>query len=120
MTLFFILLSLAILGIIVSIKSSEYDFAGFMIAVLAIITLIFHIVVWSLSSYHYNKRVVQREAFTSTLEYARENNHQLELAAITQEILQWNQELESDKYDNSLFVFDCYIDDRVMNLKPIR
>ena len=79
-----------------------------------------HILYCSLASYKYHKFIIEREAFIETLEYARKNQSQFELASITREVSKWNQRLGSLKYDNTIFLLKDYIDDRVMILEPIK
>lgn len=120
MELFIVLLGLTILGIAVAISSYDYGFLGAIIVLIAGIYLIYHTLFWSLASYDYNKFVTKRKAFVETLEYARKNENQFELASITREVSEWNQQLASLKYDNNVFLLKDYIDDRVTSLEPIR
>ena len=120
MELFFILLALTILGIVVAIKSYDYGCLGTIIALIAGIYLICHTLFWSLASYDYNKFVTKRQAFVETLQYARKNESQFELASITREVSEWNQQLASSKYDNNVFLLKDYVDDRISSLEPIR
>jgi hypothetical protein len=120
MELFIILSVLFVLGIFIVKKSYNYDFLGFIICVFSGIYLLMHILLWSTSSYQFHKFVTKRKAFVETLEYARKNESQFELASITREVSKWNKELASLKYDNNVFILKDYIDDRVMSLEPIR
>jgi hypothetical protein len=120
MELFFILLGLTILGIVVTIKSYDYEFLGVIIALIAGFYLIFHTLFCSLASYNYNKFVTKRQAFVETLQYARKNESKFELASITREVSEWNQQLASSKYDNNVFLLKDYVDDRISSLEPIR
>ena len=120
MELFIILLGLTFFGILVAIKSYDYEFLGGIVALIAGIYLICHTLFWILASYEYNKFVTKRKAFVETLEYARKNESQFELASITREFSEWNQQLASLKYDNNVFLLKDYVDDRVTSLEPIR
>ena len=120
MELTIILLALTTLGILISIKCYNYDFLGVIISFITGFCFICHIFFWSLAGYEYNKFVIKRKAFVETLEYARKNESQFELASITRDILEWNNKLASLKYDNNTFLLKDYIDDRVENLEPIQ
>ena len=120
MELFLILSVLFVLGIIILKKSYDYEFSGVILSLIASIYLIYHTLLWSLASYDYNKFVTKRKAFIETLEYARKNKSQFELVSITREVSEWNQQLESSKYDNTVFLLKDYVDDRIMYLEPIR
>lgn len=120
MELFFILLGLTIFGIVVALKSYDYDLLGGILALIAGIYLILHTLIWSVAGYNYNKFVTKRKAFIETLEYARKNKSKFELASITREVSEWNQQLASLKYDNNVFLLKDYVDDRILSLEPIR
>jgi len=120
MELFFILLVLTILGIVVAMRSYDFELLGGILALCAGFYLIFHTLFWSLASYDYNKFVTKRQAFVETLQYARKNESKFELASITREVSEWNQQLASSKYDNSVFLLKDYVDDRISSLEPIR
>lgn len=120
MELFFILSILFVLGIFIVKKNCDYEFFGMIISFCSGFYLLIHILLWSLASYGYNKFVAKRNAFVETLEYARKNESQLELASITREVSEWNQQLASSKYDNNIFLLKDYVDDRISSLEPIR
>ena len=63
--------------------------------------------------------IIERNSFIESLENARENKNNIELASITKEIIDYNKELAMLKYQNNGFL-DCYIDDRIMDLKTIK
>jgi uncharacterized membrane protein len=120
MELFIILSVLFLLGIFIVKKTYDYEFLGIIICVCSGVYLLIHLLLWSISSYEYNKFVTERKAFVETLEYARKNESQFELASITREVSEWNKQLAALKYDNNVFFLKDYIDDRVMSLEPIR
>ena len=115
-----LLIGLGILGfgIILCIKET-YDFFGNLICVLTFIFLVIHIPMWLSANYRYEIHIVKRNSFIESLENARLNNNKLELATISKEIIEYNQRLALLKYDNN-GILDCYIDDRFVNLKPIK
>jgi len=82
--------------------------------------LLMHILFWSLSSYDFNCMIAKRNAFQSTLNEARKSGYEIELAAISQSIAEWNEDLASKKYSNTVFLLKDYTDDRIINLKPIK
>jgi hypothetical protein len=120
MELLFILSVLFISGFFIVKKSYDYDFLGFVICLKTGVYFFLHILLWSLCSYGFNKFVTKRQAFVETLDYARKNKSKFELASITREVSEWNQELASSKYDNNVFLLKDYIDDRISTLEPIR
>lgn len=120
MELFIILSVLFIVGVLIVNKSYDYEFLGIVICVCSGLYLLLHILLWSISSYEYDKFVTKRKAFVETLEYARKNETQFELASITREVSEWNKKLASSKYDNNVFLLKDYVDDRVTSLEPIR
>jgi len=119
MILAIILLALTIIGILILEKTYDYDVIGIIMSLIFGLWFIMHIILWATSSYSYNVFLVKRESFVKTLESARKNKSQFELTSLTIEISNWNQQLASNKYDNTLFLLDDYIDDRIDNLKPI-
>lgn len=120
----------AILGILVCLgilllgrNIGEYnglDFLGGCIIGIFGIWLIIHVCIWINVPYAYESFAVQREAFVSTLETARENGTELENATILRDISTWNQTLARYQYENTLMIFDWCIDDRIDTLKPIQ
>lgn len=120
MEILFILSVLFISGFFILKKSDDYDFLGFVICLITGVYLLLHISLWLLSSYGFNKFVTKRQAFMETLDYARKNKNQFELASIIPKVSEWNQELASSKYDNNVFLLKDYIDDRISTLEPIR
>ena len=120
MEVLFILSALFILGFFIAKKSYDYEALGVVICFCSGFFLLMHVLFWSISSYEFNKFVTKREAFLETLEYARKNESQFELASITLEVSEWNQQLASSKYDNNVFLLKDYVDDRISSLEPIR
>jgi hypothetical protein len=54
-----------------------------------------------------------------SLETARENKNNIELASITKDIIEYNKNLAILKFEDDGFL-DIYIDDRILLLKPIK
>lgn len=120
-----VLVLLVILGIWLLKTSGDYyntgkEVGGIFLIMIAGLALVFHVVGWSTVSYSHNQFVVQRESFEQTLQSAREGGNDYETAAIVKEVAEWNRKLAEDKYDNSTWFLDCYIDDRVEDLEPIK
>lgn len=120
MLLSIILLLIISFGIYLLQSSYQYDILGFTLSFVFGIVLIMHVLFWSVSGYEYNRFFAKRQAFVETLEYARKNNNQLELASLTREVSKWNQDLAELKYNNTVFLLDDYVDDRIMDLKSIK
>jgi CBS domain containing-hemolysin-like protein len=120
MIILIILTALLVFGVRLFWKSYSYDFIGIVLAVCAGLYLFFHIVMWALASYNYNIMNVKRASFIQTLENTRSTNNPIELAAITKDISEWNQELAAEKYNNTVYLLQDYTDDRIMSLEPIK
>jgi hypothetical protein len=115
-----ILLAILLIGIYIANKSYNFDLLGIVLSTVSGLYLVMHLLFWALASYDYNLFVEKRNSFVFTLESSRENKRDLESAAILKEISDWNQELASQKYNNTLFLLDDYIDDRIEYLEPIK
>ena len=120
-----VLLGFVFLGIYL-VKTSDYldttgkEIIGFLTIVLFGVVLVVHVISLSLVTYEYNSFVVKRDSFQQTLKNARENGNEYETAAITKNVAEWNVKLAQSKYDNTTLFFDQYIDNRVMQLEPIK
>jgi hypothetical protein len=98
----------------------DYDILGIFVIGIFGFYLLIHITGLIAAPYEYNKFVRKRQAFVETLAEARNNNRQIELAAIAKDISSWNEELAESKYDRELFFLKDYVDSRVDSLKPIK
>lgn len=96
-----------------------WDFFGGVFCVLSFVFLLFHVPTWLLSAHKYEMHIVERNSFIESLENARLNNNKFELAAISKDIFEYNKKLALKKYENGT-LFDCYVDDRFLELKPIK
>ena len=114
----FIALGFIALGIFLCFYEN-YDFAGAFFIIFSLIFLMTHLPCWLASSYRYERRLVERNSFIESLNNARLNDNKLELAAISKDIFQYNKDLAVLQYENK-GLLDCYIDDRIINLKPIK
>ena len=115
-----LLIGLGILGFGISLcfyKNSE--FFGILISVLIIIFLMIHIPTWLCSSYKYQMHLTERNSFIESLQTARANKNSIELASISKDIIEYNKNLAILKFENK-GLLDCYIDDRIIELKPIK
>jgi len=120
MELFIILSVLFVISYSIAKKSYYYGVLGIIICFSSGFYLLIHLLFWSLASYDYNKFITKRQAFVETLQFARKNKSQFELASITSEVSEWNKKLASLKYDNNTFLLKDYIDDRISSLEPIK
>ena len=125
MLLLFIIILIIALGVILfQLFDKYYELilvaAGSLALILfAICYLIIHISLWASASYRYKCLVVEREAIVLTLEHARSSENNIELAAITKDLCEFNSKLAAEKLDNSVFFLKDYVDDRVMDINPI-
>jgi len=122
MTILLILLILIVGFSLIALKVEMIglEIISMLIAACLGLYLIFHVILWSTSSYSYNKWVLERESFVETLKESRDNGRELESVAIIKEVAEWNKSLISNKYDNKTFLLGDYVDDRVETLKPIK
>lgn len=97
----------------------EWEFLGVIFCVLSFVFLLFHVPTWLLSERKYQRHIVERNSFIESLENARLNNNKFELAAISKDIFEYNKNLAILKYENGTLL-DCYVDDRFLELKPIK
>jgi len=112
---------LVLLGIgILLLRNDDYDILGAVITAPVLIILILHVISVLLVPYNYNVFVEKRNSFEETLKDARQNGSDLERAAIIQNVSQWNIKLAEIKYNNTTFILSPYIDDRIMDLEPIK
>jgi hypothetical protein len=115
-----LIIGLAILGFGISLcfyQNSE--FFGILISVLTFLFLMIHIPTWLLASHKYERHIVERNSMIESLENARLNKNNIELASITKDIIEYNKDLAILKFEDDGF-FDVYIDDRMLLLKPIK
>ena len=122
MELFIILSLLVAVCVVIANKTYNDDLEiwSIVFSFLFGLYLLMHTLFWLLASYEYNSMVAKRNAFQETLTEARKNGREIELAAISQNISEWNQELASAKYNNTVFLLKDYTDDRIDSLEPIR
>lgn len=114
-----VLLALLVLGICL-ITTDDFNILGLIIAFIVSFILLFHVPFILMVEYDYELFVEKRNAFEETLKDARENGSDIERAAIIQNVSDWNVKLAAAKYDNTTWLLDQYIDDRVMELEPIK
>jgi hypothetical protein len=113
-----VLLALIALGIL--LMNLGLDFIGRLIVVITVFFSLYHLPNILTVEYRYGLLLAERNAFEQTLRQARENGNVVESAAILQKITDWNVVLAIAKYDNANWFFGNYIDDRVMELEPIK
>ena len=125
MLILFIIILIIVLGVILfHLVDEYYDSTGaittaFTIIVFAVAYLIIHVCLWASASYRYKCLVAEREAIVLTLEHARSIENNIELAAITKSLCEFNSALAEEKLNNSMFFLKDYVDDRVMDISPI-
>lgn len=118
MTTLIILILIIAVGVKL-LNSWDFGMLGGLMAMFGSILLLIHLLCWGFASYDYNQFKTQRNAFEQTLKSARANGNQYETAAIVKEVAEWNVKLASKKYDNTIWFFDQYVDDRIGSLDPI-
>lgn len=121
MTLVIILVVLFVLGLFL-LRNNNDDVAtfGFVLTFIMGLFIIMHIGLIATASFDYQRARVKRTSVVNTIKEARINNAPIERAAITKDIINFNQYLASKQYYNTIPFLDPYIDDRFNNLQPIR
>lgn len=122
MTIFIISLILGIALIIIGAKFIHADGIAFLFVIIGILTLVFcivHGIFCSVRGYYYTSVIQERNAIIETLKHARINNDEIERAAITSDILEFNKGLAQLKVNQKTFFIGYHIDPRVVNIKPI-
>jgi uncharacterized ion transporter superfamily protein YfcC len=115
-----LLIGLCVLGFGISLCMKElYELIGVAICIFTFIYLLIHIPTWLLASHKYERHIVERNSMIESLETARENKNNIELASITKDIIEYNKNLAILKFEDDGFL-DIYIDDRILLLKPIK
>ena len=114
-----ILLLLTGFGIYLFKTSYDYDVLGGIMATIFGIWLLISSYLLLTVSYHFELFVVERDSFENTLNSVRKNGNEYETVAVIKEVAEWNRRLARDKYDNTTWFYDQYIDDRINDLKPI-
>lgn len=117
-----IILSILTIALFISLYIA-YKNGGLLTIIISMLIgmyLVIHVVLWSIAGYDYGKFVSKRAAFVETLENARRGDHPMEVAAITKEVSEWNEELAERKYNLSIFLLHNYVDKRTNNLEPIK
>jgi hypothetical protein len=110
-----------VIGIYLSIKYylEGLDALGWFLIIIFGAIFIVHIIACSLSKYQHDLFLQKRDAFELTLKDSRDSKKELETAAILKNVSEWNIELAEKKFDNSTFLLDCYIDDRIESVEYI-
>jgi hypothetical protein len=119
-----IILGVSIVGIAIGIYLIlDYDTELFGGILLSLCTIAFFLAALIIPSERYKTRVsmVEYEAFKQTVNQSRSKEiSEIERAAITTEISQWNQWISATKYKNNTWFFDWTIPDDVMDLQPFK
>lgn len=96
-----------------------YDFFGGIFGILSFIFLLIHTPGYLTKNLRYELHIVERNSFIESLKNARLHKNNIELASVYKDIIDYNKNLAILKYNNK-GIFDCYIDDRINELKPIK
>lgn len=125
MGMLLILTAVVIVFIIIAVLFDHNDvefLAGvsMVIAVIALIWLVIHVICWSTASYNYRCFVAKRNAFEQTLHDCRATGNQYETATIVKEVSDWNETLAEKKIDLNTFVYGSYEVEEILTLKPIK
>ena len=130
MLLLIISIAVLIVGILLLIYSDSYHInnnlelptfiIGFVLVIISALFIFGSSISLNTKSYHYNQFVVERTVIEQTIQNARTNNQIMENATITKTIIEWNTKLAQEQYEKTLPLFNDFIDDRILTLKPIK
>lgn len=117
----FMILSIILIGVGIKLTKEYYEFLGLMVTVLMIGFLLVTTLFWIGMNYDSKTMIITYPTFVQTIESARhEDISDYERMALTQEILEFNLQLQKAQYWNSTFMFDMFYLDGIMELEPIR
>ena len=125
MLILIVLILVAVLAILLCIhfttKDNIYLFALFGTLFLAAVAyLVIHIGLWSTAGNRYESLVIERQAIVLTLEHARATENNIELAAITRTICDYNAKLSQEKLLAKRFFTKDYVDERTLEINFIQ
>jgi hypothetical protein len=122
-----ILLILAVPFIILILISNSYEDSLYrpisldLFAIIFGVFLFIHLLCWSVSPIGIKRDIKIIEAQVETIENARKfNDESIDNAAITNKVVDINSQIESLKFMNAIWFFDCYIPDEVNDLELIK
>jgi len=98
----------------------NYEVLGVVIFVFGAFLLFVHIVGLSCMGYSYRTLETKVQITQQTINLARENNSEVELAAISQSIVSVNQEIALERLSNTTFIVGMWTDDRIDTLSYIK
>ena len=125
MLILIVLILVAVLAILLCIyfttKDNIYLFALFGTLFLAAVAyLVIHIGLWFTAGNRYESLVIERQAIVLTLEHARATENNIELAAITRTICDYNVKLSQEKLLAKRFFTKDYVDERTLEINFIQ
>ena len=125
MLILIVLILVAILAILLGIYffNEEYLMLGLVfitIFLVSIVYLVIHIGLWSTAGNIYESLVIERQAIVLTLEHARATENNIELAAITRTICDYNAKLSQEKLLAKRFFTKDYVDERTLEINFIQ
>jgi len=104
---------------ILLVRFDVFDILGEVLSILGGMSLVVALIFVYLSPFMIHANIVRFEATRQTIKMARETGNDLEKAAIQHKIIEYNSWLASKVYWNET-IFDIFIPDEVMQLKPLK
>lgn len=121
--IFVVLIALAIVGGIFGSKmrlQDDWDMVGSATCLLSSIATVILTIILAISHGTANSTIVQYNTIKETIEASRqEDTSDFERAALTQKIMEVNQEIASYKYWNGT-IFHLMVPDRLTELEPLK
>lgn len=121
-----ILLVIFTLSLIVFLRTKDdwdansTNFAALIVCTLSLIALVMAFVFLMFKGYNYNEFKSRKQAIEQTIRYSRQHGSEIERAAIIQKMTVINEVLAHMKYQNSIFLMDEFIDDRIDTMQFIK
>lgn len=125
MLILIVLILVAVLAILLGMYffNDKYLMLGLVfitIFLVSIAYLVIHIGLWRTATSRYESLVVERQAIVLTLEHARATENNIELIGIIHAACDYNVKLSQEKLLAKRIFTKDYVDDRVMDIKPIQ
>ncbi len=120
MIIIFIVLGLLTIGGIIKHSFNGWEVSGFLISIISGVALVIALIVLPVNFNSIKSDINQYNIIKQTiLESRTENISDIERAALTTKIIETNQWLVNTQYWNET-IFDIYIPDEIMKLKPLK
>lgn len=116
-----LILSIVFIAVGIGLLRIDWEFTGITFAGLGAIALATIAIIWPVNYYGSVAEVDRYHALKETIEQARQGEvSEMERAALTQKMAEYNADLASVKYWNNTKLFDDFIADELAELEPLK